>query len=181
VNPDTLVEGGDVVMSLKEIIIYPDPVIKKKSESVDEVNEEIKQLIEDMAETMYASRGVGLAAVQIGVLKRVIVVNIGEGLIAMVNPEILENEGEFKMEEGCLCLPGVLIDVKRSEKVKVKGLNEKGEEVVIDAEGLLARAFQHEVDHLNGILIIDKVSRIKRELLTNNLRKQARERATAKR
>lgn len=167
-------------MSLKEVIIYPDPVIKKKSESLEEVNEEIKKLIEDMAETMYASRGVGLAAVQIGVLKRIIVVNVGEGLIAMVNPEILENEGESQMEEGCLCLPGVLIDVKRSEKVKVKGLNEKGEEVVVDAEGLLARAFQHEVDHLNGILIIDKVSRIKRELLTNNLRKQARERATAK-
>ena len=168
-------------MSLKEIIIYPDPVIKKKSESVEEVNEEIKQLIDDMTETMYASRGVGLAAVQIGILKRVIVVNVGEELVALVNPEILENEGESQMEEGCLCLPGVLIDVKRSEKVKVKGLNEKGEEVVVDAEGLLARAFQHEVDHLNGILIIDKVSRIKRELLTNKLRKEARERATAKR
>ena len=168
-------------MSLKEIIIYPDPVIKKKSESVEEVNEEIKQLIDDMTETMYASRGVGLAAVQIGILKRVIVVNVGEELVALVNPEILENEGESQMEEGCLCLPGVLIDVKRSEKVKVKGLNEKGEEVVVDAEGLLARAFQHEVDHLNGILIIDKVSRIKRELLTNKLRKEAKERAAAKR
>ena len=167
-------------MSLKEIIIYPDPVIKKKSKSVEEVNDEIKQLIDDMTETMYASRGVGLAAVQIGVLKRVIVVNIGEGLIAVVNPEILESEGESQMEEGCLCLPGVLIDVKRSEKVKVKGLNEKGEEVIIDAEGLLARAFQHEVDHLKGILIIDKVSKIKRELLTNKLRKEARERAAAK-
>jgi len=167
-------------MSLKEIIIYPDPVIKKKSESVEEVDEEIKQLIDDMTETMYASRGVGLAAVQIGILKRVIVVNVGEELVALVNPEILENEGESKMEEGCLCLPGVLIDVKRSEKVKVKGLNEKGEEVVVDAEGLLARAFQHEVDHLNGILIIDKVSRIKRELLTNKLRKEARERSSAK-
>ena len=168
-------------MSLKEIIIYPDPVIKKKSESVEEINEEIKQLIDDMTETMYASRGVGLAAVQIGILKRVIVVNVGEELVALVNPEILENEGESQMEEGCLCLPGVLIDVKRSEKVKVKGLNEKGEEVVVDAEGLLARAFQHEVDHLNGILIIDKVSRIKRELLTNKLRKEARERAAVKR
>ena len=167
-------------MSLKEIIIYPDPVIKKKSESVEEVDEEIKQLIDDMTETMYASRGVGLAAVQIGILKRVIVVNVGEELVALVNPEILENEGESKMEEGCLCLPGVLIDVKRSEKVKVKGLNEKGEEVVVDAEGLLARAFQHEVDHLNGILIINKVSRIKRELLTNKLRKEAKERSSAK-
>ncbi len=168
-------------MSLKEIIRYPDPVIRKKSEFVEEVNEEIKQLIEDMTDTMYDSRGVGLAAVQIGVLKRVIVVNVGEEFIAMVNPELLENEGESQMEEGCLCLPGVLIDIKRSEKVKVKGLNDKGEEIVIDAEGLLARALQHEVEHLDGILIIDKVSRIKRQLLTSKLRKEAKERAAVKR
>jgi peptide deformylase len=168
-------------MSLKEIIRYPDPVIRKKSEFVEEVNEEIKQLIEDMTDTMHASSGVGLAAVQIGVLKRVIVVNVGEEFIAMVNPEILENEGESQMEEGCLCLPDVLIEIKRSEKVKVKGLNDKGEEIVIDAEGLLARALQHEVEHLDGILIIDKISRIKRELLTSKLRKEAKERAAVKR
>jgi len=168
-------------MSIKEIIKYPDPVMRKKSEFVEEVNEEIKQLIGDMTDTMYASRGVGLAAVQIGVLKRVIVVNVGEELMAMVNPELIENEGESRMEEGCLCLPGVLIDVKRSEKVKVKGLNDKGEEIVIDAEGLLARALQHEVEHLDGILIIDKISRIKRELLTSKLRKEAKERAAVKR
>jgi peptide deformylase len=175
--------GGEenVIMSLKEIIRYPNPVIRKKSEFVEEVNEEIKKLIEDMTDTMYASRGVGLAAVQIGVLKRVIVVNVGEELITMVNPEILENEGESRMEEGCLCLPGVLIDVKRSEKVKVKGLNDKGEEIVVDVEGLLARALQHEVEHLDGILIIDKISRIKRELLTSKLRKEAKERVAAKR
>ena len=99
----------------------------------------------------------------------------------MVNPELLENEGESQMEEGCLCLPGVLIDIKRSEKVKVKGLNDKGEEIVVDAEGLLARALQHEVEHLDGILIIDKVSRIKRQLLTSKLRKEAKERAAVKR
>ena len=168
-------------MSLKAIIRYPDPVIRKKSEFVEEVNEEIKQLIEDMTDTMHASSGVGLAAVQIGVLKRVIVVNVGEEFIAMVNPEILENEGESQMEEGCLCLPGVLIEIKRSEKVKVKGLNDKGEEIVVDAEGLLARALQHEVEHLDGILIIDKVSRIKRQLLTSKLRKEAKERAAVKR
>ena len=168
-------------MSLKAIIRYPDPVIRKKSEFVEEVNEEIKQLIEDMTDTMYASSGVGLAAVQIGVLKRVIVVNVGEEFIAMVNPEILESEGESRMEEGCLCLPDVLIDIKRSEKVKVKGLNDKGEEIVVDAEGLLARALQHEVEHLDGILIIDKVSRIKRQLLTSKLRKEAKERAAVKR
>ena len=168
-------------MSLREIITYPDPVLRRKSESVEEVNEEVKKLIDDMTETMYDSRGVGLAAVQIGVLKRVIVVGVGEELVALVNPEILESEGEEQMEEGCLCLPGVLVDIKRSEKVKVKGLNEKGEEMVVDAEGLLARALQHEIDHLNGILIVDKVSKIKRELLTNKLKKEAKERAAAKR
>ena len=167
-------------MALKKIINYPDPTLRKKSKPVERVDKEIKQLIEDMAETMYASRGIGLAAIQIGVLKRVILVNIGEGLVALVNPEILEGEGGTQMEEGCLCLPGVMVEVKRSEKIKVKGLNEEGEEIVIDAEGLLARALQHEIDHLNGILIIDKVSRIKRELLTSKLRKEAREHTAAK-
>ena len=167
-------------MALKKIIEYPDPILRKKSESVKKVDKEIKQLIEDMAETMYASRGIGLAAIQIGVVKRVIVVNIGEGLVALVDPEVLKGEGEIQMEEGCLCLPGVMVEVKRSEKIKVKGLNEKDEEIVIDAEGLLARALQHEIDHLNGILIIDKVSKIRRELLTSKLRKEARERTTAK-
>ena len=167
-------------MSLKEIIKYPDPVLRKKSESVREIDEEVKQLIEDMTETMYASRGIGLAAVQIGVLKRVIVVNVGDALICMVNPEIVESEGKSQMEEGCLCLPGVMVDIERKEKIKVKGLNDKGEKIVIDAEGLLARALQHEIDHIYGVLIIDKVSKIKRELLTNKLRKEARERTVVK-
>jgi len=180
VNGEAITRGGAGVMSLKKIIKYPDTILRKKSDYVKRVDKEIKQLIEDMAETMYASRGVGLAAIQIGVLKRVIVVNIGEGLVAVVDPEMLEGEGDTQMEEGCLCLPGVMVEVKRREKIKVKGLNEKGEEIVIDAEGLLARALQHEIDHLNGILIIDKVSKIKRELLTSKLRKEARERTTAK-
>jgi len=167
-------------MSLSKVVIYPDPILREKSKHVEEVSEEIRQLIEDMAETMYASRGIGLAAIQVRVLSRVIVVNVGDGLIALINPEILEGEGMNQMEEGCLSLPGVLVDVKRSEKVRVKGLNEKVEEVVIDAEGLLARAIQHEIDHLNGILVIDKVSKIKRELLTSKLRKEARERTAAK-
>jgi len=166
-------------MSTKEIITYPDPVLRKKSEPVEKVDKEIKQLIEDMAETMYASRGIGLAAIQIGVLKRVILVNVGEGLVLLVNPEILEDEGETQMEEGCLCLPGVMLEVKRSEKVKVKGLNRKGEEIIIHAEGLLARALQHEIDHLKGVLIIDKISKIKRELVTSKLKKEAKERVAA--
>ncbi len=167
-------------MSVRDIIAYPDPVLRKKSESVEEVSKEIKQLVEDMTETMYEARGVGLAAVQIGILKRVIVISVGEGLTALINPEIVESEGEDRMEEGCLCLPGVLIEIDRKEKVKVKGLNEKGEAVVIDAEGLMARALQHEIDHLSGVLIVDKVSAIKRKLLTSNLKKEAKERAVVK-
>ena len=142
-------------MSLKGIIKYPDPILRKKSEPVERVDKEIQQLIEDMAETMYTSRGIGLAAIQIGVLKSVIVVDIGEGLVALVDPKILESGGETQMEEGCLCLPGVVVEVKRSGKIKVKGLNEKGEQVEIKARGMLARVIQHEIDHLKGRLIID--------------------------
>ena len=101
-------------MALREIVIYPDPILRKKSEHVGKIDKGIKELIEDMAETMYASRGIGLAAIQIGVLKRVIVVNVEEGLNILINPEILENEGEAQMEEGCLCLPEVMVEVKRS-------------------------------------------------------------------
>ncbi len=167
-------------MALKEVLTFPNPVLRETSETVEAVSGDIKSLIDDMTETMYAFRGVGLAAIQIGVPKRVIVVDVGEGLVALVNPTICKKEGEVQMEEGCLCLPGVLVDVKRSEHVTVKGLDAKGEEVIIEAEGLLARALQHEIEHLDGILIIDKVSRIKRELLTSPLRKLAKEHAAAK-
>ena len=166
-------------MSLKELVVYPNPVLRETSEEVEEVGEDIRNLIDDMAETMYASHGIGLAAIQIGVPKRVIVIDVGEGLVALVNPTIGKREGEVQMEEGCLCLPGVMVDVTRSERVTVKGLDAKGEEVTLDAEGLFARALQHEIDHLDGILIVDKVSKIKRELLTSALRKQAKERTAA--
>ena len=102
-------------MSIKEIITYPDPVLREKSEPVEKIDKDIKQLIEDMTETMYASRGIGLAAIQIGVLRRVILVNVGEGLVVLVNPKILEDEGETQMEEGCLCLPGVMVEVKSTQ------------------------------------------------------------------
>ena len=167
-------------MALREVITYPNPVLRKTSEAVGKVGEDIRKLIDDMTETMYASHGIGLAAIQIGVPKRVIVVDVGEGLVALVNPTISKREGETQMEEGCLCLPGIMVDVTRSERVAVKGFDEKGEEVTLDAEGLFARALQHEIEHLDGILIVDKVSRIKRELLTSALRKEAKERVAAK-
>ena len=167
-------------MSLRQVITYPNPILRKKSAVVEEINEDLKQLVKDMEETMYGAHGIGLAAVQIGILKRVIMVNVGEGLVVVVNPVIDEAAGESRMEEGCLCLPGVMVEVTRHESVTVSGLNEAGEEVTLHADGLLARALQHEIDHLEGTLIVDKVSRLKRELLTSALRKEAKERAAAK-
>jgi peptide deformylase len=167
-------------MALREVITYPHPLLRKRSQKVEAVTEEVRRLIDDMAETMYAQRGVGLAAVQIGVHQRVITIDVGEGLLALINPEVLECSGETLMEEGCLCLPGVIVEVDRSERVTVRGVNEKGEEVTLPAEGLLARALQHEIEHLDGILIVDKVSRLKRELLTSKLRKEAKEHAAAR-
>ena len=167
-------------MALRDVLTFPDPILRETSEEVEKVSGDIKSLIDDMTETMYAFRGIGLAAIQIGIPKRVIVVDVGEGLVVVVNPTIFKEEGEAQMEEGCLCLPGVLVDVKRSERVTVKGLDEKGQEVTIEAEGLFARALQHEIEHLDGILIVDKVSRMKRELLTSALRKLAKEHAAAK-
>ena len=153
--------------------------MRKKSEPVAEINEEVTQLVDDMVDTMYTAKGVGLAAIQIGIAKRVIVINVGEGLVALINPEIIESEGEARMEEGCLCLPGVLVEITRGEKIRVKGINEMGKEILIGAEGLMARALQHEIDHLEGVLIIDKVSKIKRKLLVSKLKKEAKERAAA--
>jgi len=167
-------------MSLREVITYPHPLLRKKSQPVEAVTDDVLRLIDDMAEIMYAQRGIGLAAVQIGIHQRVITVDVGQGLLVLINPEVLERSGEAQMEEGCLCLPGVTVEVERSEKITVRGLNEKGEVVTLPAEGLLARALQHEIEHLDGILIVDKVSRLKRELLTSKLRKEAKERAAAK-
>ncbi|MCM0648730.1 peptide deformylase [Clostridium swellfunianum] len=144
-------------MAIRNIRKIGDELLRKKSKPVDEINERILTLIKDMQETMYAADGVGLAAPQVGILKRVIVIDVGNGPINLINPEILETYGEYIDEEGCLSIPGEQGKVLRPEKVKVRGLNEKGEEVTVEGEGLLARAFCHEIDHLNGILFVDKL------------------------
>ena len=145
-------------MALRNITNYKtDDILRKKSRRVEKIEERILQLLDDMVETMYKEDGVGLAAPQVGILKRVIVVDIGDGIIKLINPEIVEQKGEQQDEEGCLSVPGIIGEVKRPYKVKVKGLNELGEEIEIEATGLLARAFCHEIDHLDGILFIDKV------------------------
>ncbi|MCT4606406.1 MAG: peptide deformylase [Marinisporobacter sp.] len=144
-------------MAIRNVVKDEDPVLRKKSRVVEKFDERIKTLIDDMVETMYHADGVGLAAPQVGILKRIIVIDTGEGLIEMINPEILETKGEYVDTEGCLSVPGVTGDVKRPKWVRVRGLNRDGKEIEIEGNDLLARAFCHEIDHLEGILFTDKV------------------------
>ncbi len=142
-------------MAVRVIVKEPDPILRQVSKEVQKITPNIHKLLDDMAETMYDAGGVGLAAVQVGVLKRVIVIDVGEGLIELINPVITSKEGEQVGPEGCLSIPGVVGEVKRAMRVTVEGLNRHGEKIVINGEGYLARAIQHEVDHLNGVLFTD--------------------------
>jgi peptide deformylase len=160
----------------RTIKLYGDSVLKKKCKEVTELNRDIQKLINVMFQTMRQYKGVGLSAPQVGVSKRVIVANIGEELISMVNPRILWRQGKDIMSEGCLSFPGINLEIKRSQEILVEGLNSKGEQVQLKAKGLVARILQHEIDHLDGILIIDRVSgkrlkTIKKELV--EVRKKA--------
>lgn len=147
-------------MAVYKIVTYGDPILKEKAKPVKEVNESVRRLLDNLRDTMYEARGLGLAAPQIGVPKRAIVVDAGERLYELVNPEIEEGEGEQIDTEACLSIPGVRGTVKRFERVVVKGLNREGEKVRIQATGLLARVFQHEIDHLNGILFVDRAETV---------------------
>lgn len=144
-------------MAIRQIRYSDDPILRKVSREVTDINDRIDILLEDMEETMYEEEGVGLAAPQVGVLRRVAVIDIGDGIIKLINPEIIEEEGEEIDVEGCLSVKNRAGTVKRPERVKVKYLNEDGEEKVIEGEGLLAKALCHEIDHLNGVLFIDKM------------------------
>ncbi|OOM72254.1 peptide deformylase [Clostridium puniceum] len=144
-------------MALRNIRKFGDDVLRKKCREVEEIDNRLLTLIEDMKETMYDADGVGLAAPQVGVLKRLFVIDIGEGPLVFINPEIIETKGSQIDEEGCLSLPGETEEVMRPNYVRARALNEKGEEFEIEAEELLARAILHEYDHLNGTLFIDRV------------------------
>ena len=166
---------------IREIRIYPDEVLKKKAETVTDFNEEIRQIVDDMFETMYKRGGVGLAANQVGILKRIVVIDLhsgkenqGKEQIVLINPEIVTLEGEEIKEEGCLSLPGLYKKVKRAAYAKVKAQNLDGEEFTIEGEGLLARAFQHEIDHLNGIVFIDRLSPLQKRLALEKYKKLKR-------
>jgi peptide deformylase len=162
-------------MAILEVLKYPNSVLRKKCEPVKEVDDAVRKIAQDMADTMYAANGIGLAAPQAGVLKQIIVIDIGDGLITLINPEIELLGDKSKMEEGCLCLPKLLVEVERNEKVRVRGLNLEGATVLFDTEELLARVFQHETDHLTGTLIIDRLSKIKRDLAVKEYRKLSME------
>jgi peptide deformylase len=166
-------------MAVLEILKYPHPVLKKRSEVVSQIDEKVNTLIHDMKETMIKAGGIGLAACQVGVSRRVIVLDVSpvdsqHSFFALINPEIISEEGEIDHEEGCLSLPDCLEKIKRKEKVWVRGLSPEGMERVIEGNGILAIALQHEIDHINGVLILDRVSRLKREIYRNKLRKEKR-------
>jgi peptide deformylase len=146
-------------MSLLPVRKFGDPVLREKTHEVGKIDKAIKELVKTMEETMHEASGVGLAATQIGVLKKVFVYDAGEGTKVIINPRIVSRDGEIEDEEGCISVPGVRVKVKRAEKVKIEGQDLEGNPVELEAEGLLARIFQHEMDHLEGKIILDRCSR----------------------
>ena len=164
-------------MALLPILHYPDPRLHKVAAPVPAVDDRIRQLIRDMAETMYAAPGIGLAASQVDVHERVLIIDISEArneLQAFVNPQIIEASGEAECEEGCLSVPGIFEKVRRAERIKVRALNAQGEEFSLDAEGLLAVCIQHEIDHLDGKVFVEYLSRLKQRRIVAKLKKQQR-------
>ncbi len=165
---------------IHKILAYPDPELKKKSLPVTIINDKTRELVRDMAETMYAAPGVGLAAVQIGVHQRIAVIDVSAKddapeLIVAINPVIIHADGESYEEEGCLSVPKYAANVRRHARVVVKALNLDGEEITYKADGLLAIAFQHEMDHLDGVLFIDHLSPLKKDIFRKKYRRMVEE------
>ncbi|MDH2998412.1 peptide deformylase [Pasteurellaceae bacterium LFhippo2] len=170
-------------MSVLDVLIYPDDNLAKVCEPVTQVDDELRAFIDDMFDTMYEHEGIGLAAPQVNVLKRVITIDI-EGdkanQIVLINPEITESSGETGIEEGCLSIPGCRALVPRKEKLTVKALNRNGEEFTLEADGLLAICIQHEIDHLNGVLFVDHISQLKRQRIREKMMKLKKQISRAK-
>jgi peptide deformylase len=164
---------------LREIVKYPDPVLERPGEAVTEFDGELSKLVDDMFESMYAAKGIGLAAPQIGLSKRLTVIDLSfkekkEDRIVLINPEIIAREGKQYEEEGCLSLPEIREKVSRAAKVRVRAQDLKGKWFELEGEELLSRAFQHEIDHLDGILFFRRVSTLKRDLILRRIRKMQR-------
>ena len=170
-------------MALREIRKFPDPVLRRKTDRVTNINGTIERLIDDMVETMHAAPGVGLAANQVGVSLQVAVIDLStreekekrHPLLVIINPEILSMQGSVVEEEGCLSIPDYAEKVKRAAKVKVRAQDRTGNVFELEAEGLLAKALQHEIDHLNGLLFIDRLSPLKKSIFKRRLKKMALE------
>lgn len=165
-------------MTILKILQYPDERLRKVARKVDRVDEVTRRLVRDMAETMYAAPGVGLAATQVDVHDQIIVVDISEAhdqMKVFINPEILASSGEEESEEGCLSVPGIYEKVRRAEKVTVRALNEKGEPFTLEAEGFLAVCIQHEMDHLRGKVFVEYLSQLKQSRIRTKLKKHRRE------
>ena len=167
-------------MAKLTILEYPDPRLRTRAEPLETVDDGVRQLIDDMLETMYAAPGVGLAATQVNVHKRLLVCDVSEDKsnpLAFINPEIIQRDGEQWLEEGCLSVPGEYESVCRSEHIRVRALDRHGETFELDADGLLAVCVQHEMDHLEGKLFVDYLSPLKRQRIRKRLEKQQRMRA----
>jgi peptide deformylase len=165
-------------MAKREILHFPDSRLRNVAGPVEKVDDEIRQLVDDMFETMYDAPGIGLAAIQINVPQRVIVIDISEDKsepLCLINPEILEKEGEESMDEGCLSVPEIYETVTRAEKIRVRALDRDGKSFEMDADGLLAVCIQHEIDHLDGKLFVDYLSNLKRQRIRKKLEKQSRQ------
>jgi peptide deformylase len=164
-------------MALLPILHYPDPRLHRIAAPVEQVNDRIRQLVRDMAQTMYAAPGIGLAATQVDVHLQVIVMDISEThdqLRVFINPEILESRGEAQCEEGCLSVPGIYETVTRAQWIKVRALDEQGAAFTLEAEGLLGVCIQHEMDHLKGKVFVEYLSRLKQQRIVAKLKKQQR-------
>ena len=163
-------------VKIHEVVKYPDPVLARRGAPVTVFDAALKKLVAEMFESMYAAQGIGLAAPQISISQRITVIDVSfkknpEEKLVLINPEVVSKEGKQVEEEGCLSLPDIREKVQRAAKVKVKAQNEHGEWFEVEGEELLARALQHEIDHLDGVLFIDRISRLKRELVLRKIKK----------
>lgn len=165
-------------MAIRDILHYPDPRLRNRAQPVERVDDDIRTLVDDLFETMYQAPGIGLAATQVNVPKRLLVIDVSEDKsqpLCLINPEILELSGQEKMDEGCLSVPGIFETVTRAERVKVRALNRDGESFEQEVDGLLAVCIQHEIDHLDGKLFVDYLSTLKRQRIRKRLEKEARQ------
>lgn len=168
-------------MAILTILEFPDERLRKKAVAVETVDESIKRLVSDMFETMYAAPGIGLAANQVNVQKRVIIIDVTEeknSPLCFINPEILDKQGTKEMDEGCLSVPGVFEKVRRAEKLRVRALDREGNPFELEADGVLAICIQHEMDHLEGKLFVDYLSPLKRQMVRKKLKKEQRQKST---